>query len=61
VEPNIETKVRTREADASYNQSECDFADPVQQTEWLALLELQKRLEAMSCDQDDRDSPITSN
>ncbi len=30
-------------------RSEFVFADPIQEAEWLALLELQRQLDAMNC------------
>jgi hypothetical protein len=43
------------------NSSDCRrrrefvFADPIQEAEWLALLELERKLEAMNCISEDED------
>jgi hypothetical protein len=38
-----------------YWQLKFVFADPIQEAEWLALLELQRQLDAMNCISEDED------
>jgi hypothetical protein len=67
VTPNIESGTGTPDVpnpNSSARQRERGFLNPFQQTEWLALLELQRQLEleAMNGDRDDRDIlPIVTN
>jgi hypothetical protein len=58
VTPNIELRLRAGEALAEHywiGQPEFVFADPTRQIEWLALLELQRKLEAMEGDSENLD------
>ncbi len=53
-----EKSVRERSEDIRSNRrvspSQFEFPDPVQEREWIALLDLQRKLEAMTCECEDQ-------
>jgi hypothetical protein len=58
VAPKIELRLRAPEALAQnccLGQSEFVFADPIQEIEWLALLELQRKFESTNGDNENLD------